>query len=99
MDSGRHLVVNDGGRGGSGWALDAPQNKEKKIEVKKKKNVKFGSNLSHLVPSQKSLALFLDFMAISNKFFWPYSQFFGLYPLSFYFYFWFILSNAHFFSL
>ena len=61
--------------GGGDLGPWSPQNKEeKKIEVKKiKKNVKFGSNFSHLVPPKKILALFLDFMAISNKTFWPYS--------------------------
>jgi hypothetical protein len=39
---------------------------------KKNNYVKFGFNFSHLPPPKKILALFLDFMAISNKFFWPY---------------------------
>ena len=50
-------VGNDGGRGGPGWAMVSPppQNKEKKLEIKKiKKNVKFDSNFSHLAPSQKN---------------------------------------------
>jgi hypothetical protein len=75
-----------------------PQNKEKtNRSKKKKKNVKFGSNFSHSASSQKKFGPIFRFYGHIKKF-WPYSKFFGLYPLSFYFYFWPILSNAYFFS-
>ena len=51
-----HLIIlaaNDGGRGDHDHG--PPQNKEKK------KNVKFGSNFSHLAPSQKNFGLIFRF--------------------------------------
>jgi hypothetical protein len=39
---------------------------------KEKKEVKFGYNFSYMPPLKQILALILDFMAISNKIFWPY---------------------------
>jgi hypothetical protein len=64
---------NEGGTGVTGWAM-VPQYKEKKI-ISKKKNVKFCFNLSHhLAPLQKKKkAIFLDFLVMSNKIFWPNS--------------------------
>jgi hypothetical protein len=51
------LTPNDGGRGGPGWAMVHPtkKKKKKKKKEKKRKKVKFGSNFSHLVPSQKNV--------------------------------------------
>jgi hypothetical protein len=52
-----YTMMEGGDRGGP-WS---PQNKEKKIKSKKNKNIKFGSNFSHMVPPKIFLALFLIF--------------------------------------
>jgi hypothetical protein len=43
-----------------------PQNKEKKIKSKKDKNIKFGSNFSHMVPSQNFFGLILNFLSYTH---------------------------------
>jgi hypothetical protein len=69
-------MTEGGGDWGGPWS---PQNKEKIIiRSKKKKNVKFGSNFSHMVPLQNFFGLILNFLGYIHKvfifIFGPYFQ-------------------------
>ena len=53
--------------GGTGVGHGPPQNKEKKIRSKKKKkNVKFDSNFSHLASSQNFFSPILNFLVYTH---------------------------------